>query len=66
VFVERVGVQRREATVGVSQVGGDDVGVQLRIAGAREPVPIRRGDEPLAGDALGAAVAAPGEARLAL
>jgi hypothetical protein len=61
-----VRIQRGEAAVGTGQVGGDDVGVQLWVAGARESVPVRGGDEPLAGDALGAGMPAAGEARLAL
>jgi hypothetical protein len=34
VLIERVRVERREAAVGAGQVGGHDVGVQLRVARA--------------------------------
>jgi hypothetical protein len=53
-------VQRRPAPVRTaSEVGDKNVGVELRIAGARGPVPERSRDETARGKHLGAAAAAP-------
>jgi len=45
VLVQRVRVECRVAPVGAHQVRGDDMRVQLRIAGAGQPVPVRRRHE---------------------
>jgi len=66
VLIQRVRVQRGEAAIGAGEVGGHDVRVQLGIAGARQSVPVRGGDERFASHALAAGMAATGEARLAL
>ena len=48
VGVEPPTVQRRPLEIGAARdVGDDDVGVQLRVAGAGGPVPERRGGEPV-------------------
>ena len=56
VLVQRVRVQRGEPALGPGEVGDDNVRVQLRIPGAREPMPIPRGDKPVPPHPLGAGV----------
>ena len=56
--VDRLGVERRPAAVGAAgQVGDQDVGVQLRVAGPAGAVPEPGGDEPAAGQPTGPEVA---------
>ena len=67
--VERVAVERRPAVLRAGEVGGDDVGVKLRVLGAAHPVAVGGRDEALGAVALGLLphpVAAAHEAGLAL
>ena len=55
--VEALRVEGGPASVGAAgDVGDQDVGVQVRVAGAAGAVPERGGDEPVAGQAAGAEV----------
>ena len=67
VRVDAPGVERRPPAVGAErEVGDEHVGVQLRVAGARGPMPERGGDEPVAGDRVHAGRPAARHRRLAL
>jgi hypothetical protein len=57
---------RPAAVLGPGQVGGDQVGVQLRVAGPRRAVPEPGGDESAGRDPDGAAVPPAGHDRLRL
>ena len=59
VRVDPATVERRPAPVGAEHdVGDEHVRVELRIAGARRPMPERRGDQPAPRDHVHAAAAA--------
>jgi hypothetical protein len=67
VVVDRRGVEPGPAAVRPSgRVGDEDVGVELRVAGAGGAVQVGGGEEAVAPDEFAAAVAAPGPAGLAL
>jgi hypothetical protein len=58
--VERSGVEGGPSVVGpVDEVGDHHVGVEVGVAGARGAVSERSGDEPVAIDDLGSAMASP-------